>query len=172
VEEIISWLVGERERAKKRIPYDRLYSFRDMVPSVVASKNRVGDKRAIKDAHTIWEIFEVEASSPYATFLDIYVNAIYDPIEGDFKHGIERFKRLIREHDREYAQREKLVITQSKKHIYVKRGEGKVMLSGDTFPVKEELKKKGFKWDPLYKAWYKPERDVDLPRLLRELEAL
>jgi len=172
VEEIISWLVGERERAKKRIPYDRIYSLRDMVPSVVTFKNRVGGKRAIRDAYAIREIFEVEASSPYATFLDIYVKAIYEPIEGDFRREIEHFKHLIREHDREYAQREKLVITQSKKHIYVKRGEGKVMLSGDTFPVKEELKKKGFKWDPLYKAWYKPERDVDLSRLLRELEAL
>jgi hypothetical protein len=167
VEEIFSWLVEERGKAKERMfALDRFYSIRGLVPSFVSFKKQFGfDKQALREANALQEIFTVEASSPYSTFIVHYANATHDPISDDFKRDVELLKRVLREHEIEYAQREKLVITQSKKHIYVKRGEGKVMLSGDTFPMKEELKKKGFKWDPLYKAWYKPERDVDLSRV-------
>jgi len=174
LDEIVSWLVEEKRKVKERLMgmgFDRFYPIGDIVPSVASFKKQ-SSKQALREVHALQEIFMVEASSSHAKLMEHLVSARHDPIEGDFKREIEHLKHLIREHEREYAQREKLVITQSKKHIYVKRGEGRIVLSGDTFPVKEELKKKGFRWDPTYKVWYVPDKGIDLSKLLRELEAL
>ncbi len=43
-------------------------------------------------------------------------------------------------------------------NVYVKFKDGKVIVYGDTFHIKEELKKLGFKWDPASKAWVAPAR--------------
>jgi hypothetical protein len=43
-------------------------------------------------------------------------------------------------------------------NVYFKFEGGKVMVYGDTFHIKEELKKMGFKWDPDNKAWIAPAR--------------
>ena len=36
-----------------------------------------------------------------------------------------------------------------------------VIVSGNTYPVKEELKKAGFKWDPEFRAWIYPVKSLD-----------
>jgi hypothetical protein len=170
MEELFSWLVGERRRVKERASGDRFYRIRDLEPSFLSLKQFKGE--AYKQVKAILDIYMVEASSPYAPFIEWYATASHDPISDNFKRDVELLKNTLREYEREYKQREKLVITRSKKHIYISRQEGKIVLSGDTFHVKEELKKKGFKWDPAYKVWYVPDRGVDLSRLKRELEAL
>jgi hypothetical protein len=43
-------------------------------------------------------------------------------------------------------------------NVYVKFEAGKIMVYGDTFHIKEELKKMGFKWDPDSKVWVTPFR--------------
>ena len=150
---------------------DSFYPIRDLqppTPSARTLKEICGDfePAVFKDARAVWDIFAAEASSAYAPFLEFYVNATHDLIEDNFKRDLELVKCLLKEYEKEYAVREKLIITESGKHIYIKKQDDKIMLSGDTFPVKDEIKKRGFKWDPLYKVWYAPAGNVDLGKLL------
>jgi hypothetical protein len=47
---------------------------------------------------------------------------------------------------------------------------GKVYVSGDTYDIKEELKRHGFKWDSLRKAWYTDKlSSQDVVEILRSL---
>ncbi len=176
---IYKWLRSRMERVKEmaKLRYDRFYPIRDLqppTPTAKTFKEICGDFEAtvFREARAIWELFAVEASSAYAPFLEFYINATHDLIEDNFKRDLELVKHVLREYEKEYMMREKLIITRTRKHIYVKKQDNKIMLSGDTFPVKDELKKKGFKWDPLYKVWYIPAKDVDLPKLKSELETL
>jgi hypothetical protein len=175
LEKIISWL-GEQKKAVKGkglLADKHFYPVHMMIPDVDLFKRLFGfDKRDLREAYALRDIFVEEAQSPYSVFLYRYTSLNPDPIGGDFERVIGSLKSLLVEHEIEYERREKLVVTQSKKHLYVKKEEGRVLVTGDTFHAKEELKKKGFKWDPWYKAWYKPEKEVDLYELLRELEAL
>jgi hypothetical protein len=169
------WLAGERRRWKEmllRSGIDRFYPLRDIHPTLLALKDHCGDKVAWRGAQATYDILDVEGSSAHATFLDIYINAVYDPVEGNYKQEVMLVRRLLSEVEREYAMREKLIVTRTGKNIYVGREGEKIVVHGDTFPVKDELKKKGFKWDPLYKVWYKPAKDADLDRLYHELEVL
>jgi hypothetical protein len=177
MEELITWLKGERRRVKeKSMRYgDRLYWVRDLLPdSLTLRQLRNKSEKLYKEAQAIREIYMTEGSSLYAPFIEWYANALYDPIaSSDFpERDIRKLKDLLRDIDIEYEQREKLIITRSQKNIYVRRYEGKIMLTGDTFPIKEELKKMGFRWDPAFKAWYKKEKEVDFEKLKQELEAL
>ena len=176
---ISRWLRSRMERVKEmaKLRYGRFYPIRDLqppTPSARTLKEICGDfePAVFKDARAVWDIFAAEASSAYAPFLEFYVNATHDLIEDNFKRDLELVKRLLKEYEKEYAVREKLIITESGKHIYIKKQDDKIMLSGDTFPVKDEIKKRGFKWDPLYKVWYAPAGNVDLGKLKREIEAL
>jgi hypothetical protein len=169
------WLLEHRGRIKEfmlRNGYERFYPISDLQPPVSALKRYCIDKTAFRDAKAIWEIFAVEASSAYALFIEFYVNATPDLIEDDFKRDVELVKRVLREYEREYMLREKLIITRSRKHIYIKNQEGKIILYGDTYPIKDVLKQKGFKWDPLYKVWFISAKNMDLDRLMSELEVL
>ena len=170
---IMKWLLEEKTRAKKLLlqsDYDRFYPLLDLVPSVSVLKEYCKDKEAWREAHAIREIIEIEKSSAYSKILDVIINATHDPL--GYKEDVELIKKLWREVEREYLLREKLIITRTRKHIFVKREGEKIMLYGDTFPIKDILKQKGFKWDPMYKAWYKSAKDVDLYRLIDELEVL
>jgi hypothetical protein len=170
---MMKWLLEEKTRAKKLLlqsGYDRFYPLLDLVPSVSVLKEYCRDKEAWREAHAVREIIEIEKSAAYPKILDIIMNAVHDPL--GYKEDVELVKRLWKEVEREYAQREKLVITRTGKRILIKREGEKIMLYGDTFPVKEELKRRGFRWDPMYKAWYKSAKDVDLYRLIDELEVL
>jgi ribosomal 50S subunit-associated protein YjgA (DUF615 family) len=177
MEELITWLKGERRRVKERAMRrgDRLYWIRDLLPDSLTMKQlRNKNEKLYKEAEAIREIYMTEGSSLYAPFIEWHANALYDPIaSSDFpERDIRKLRGLLRDIEIEYEQREKLIITRSQKHIYVKRSEGKIMLSGDTFPIKEELKKMGFRWDPSFRTWYKREKEVDFEKLKRELEAL
>jgi hypothetical protein len=176
---IYKWLRSRMERVKEmaKLRYDRFYPIRDLQPSTPTAKTFKEicggfEATVFKDAHAIWEIFAVEASSAYAPFIEFYANATHDLIEDNFKRDLELVKRVLKEYEKEYVMREKLVITRSGKHVYVKERDNKIMLSGDTYPIKDELKKRGFKWDPLYKVWYAPAKDVNLSKLKHDLETL
>jgi hypothetical protein len=176
---ISKWLRSRMERVKEvaKPRYDRFYPIRDLqppIPSARTFKEICGgfETAVFRDARAIWDIFATEASSAHAPFLEFYMNATHDLIEDNFKRDLELVKHLLKEYEKEYAAREKLIITESGKHIYIKKQDNKIMLSGDTFSVKDEIKKRGFKWDPLYKVWYAPANNVDLGKLKREIEAL
>jgi len=44
--------------------------------------------------------------------------------------------------------------------VKIKRANGKVIVEGDTYHVKEVLKDYGFRWDPNAKAWYRESADT------------
>jgi hypothetical protein len=177
MDELITWLKGERRRVKERAMGrgDRLYWIREFLPDSLTLKQlRNKNEKLYKEAEAVKEIYMTEGLSLYAPFIEWYANALYDPIaSSDFpERDIRKLRDLLRDIEIEYEQREKLILTRSQKHIYVRRHEGKIMLSGDTFPIKEELKKMGFRWDPSFKTWYKREKEVDFEKLKQELEAL
>jgi hypothetical protein len=170
---LATWLLEEKARAKELLlqsGYDRFYPLLDLVPSTVNVKKYCENREAWREAGAIREIIEIEKSSAYPKILDIIVNAVHDLL--GYKEDVELVKRLWREHEREYQMREKLVITKTGKQIFIRRDGEKIMVFGDTYPIKDELKKKGFKWDPMYKAWYKYAKDADLDKLYHELETL
>jgi hypothetical protein len=170
---LVTWLLEEKRRWKEfliRNGYDRFYPPHDILPSIPALNNYCYDKEAWRDARAIYNIIDVEGSSVYPKILDVIINATHDPL--GYKEDVELIKKLWREVEREYLLREKLIITRTGKHVYVQRDVDKIMLYGDTFPIKDILKQKGFKWDPLYKVWFAKNVDVDLNRLMSELEAL
>jgi hypothetical protein len=43
-------------------------------------------------------------------------------------------------------------------NVYIRFKAGKIMVYGDTYPIKDALKQRGFKWDPDMKAWVTPFR--------------
>jgi hypothetical protein len=137
----------------------------------LAVKKYCEDKNAWGEAHAVWEIMEIENTSVYPKLLELIINSIQDPL--GYKDDVElvrRFRRLWHEYDKEYKMRDKLIITKTGKQIFVRKESEKIMVFGDTFPIKEELKKRGFKWDPSYKVWYA--KNVDLDKLMNELETL
>jgi len=71
---------------------------------------------------------------------------------------------------------EKIVLKQreiSKKKlayiVNIKVVNGRIVVSGDTFEIKEELKRLGFKWDPSNKVWVAPAK-VGVETVKAELE--
>jgi hypothetical protein len=61
-----------------------------------------------------------------------------------------------------------------KKIVYVRIGIDwdKVVVSGNTYHVKEELKKLGFRWDPVEKVWYVPVKAGLIETVKRELNKI
>jgi hypothetical protein len=170
---LAKWLLEEKARAKELLlqsGYDRFYPLLDLVPSTVNVKKYCENREAWREAGAIREIIEIEKSFAYPKILDIIVNAVHDPL--GYKEDVELVKRLWREHEREYQMREKLVITKTGKQIFIRREGEKIMVFGDTYPIKDALKQRGFRWDPMYKAWYKHAKDADLEKLINELEVL
>jgi hypothetical protein len=45
--------------------------------------------------------------------------------------------------------------------VALKKQNGKILVIGDTFHIKDKLKAFGMKWDPLAKAWYTTSGDID-----------
>jgi len=54
--------------------------------------------------------------------------------------------------------------------VQIRKGSNKIYVVGDTYHIKDELKKLGFKWDTTLKAWYKVNTDVS--EVQREIESL
>ena len=46
-----------------------------------------------------------------------------------------------------------------------------MIVYGDTYPIKEELKKLGFKWDPMERVWYTTAK-IDVNTLKARLEGV
>jgi len=48
----------------------------------------------------------------------------------------------------------------------------KIVVKGDTFPVRDKLKTLGLKWDPLYKYWYAWTSEMDFDSLMQRLSEM
>jgi ribonuclease BN (tRNA processing enzyme) len=100
---------------------------------------------------------EYDSASAYLGFLEYYVNLPWDVVEEDFHLNVQMLRNLLRLHEQEYEKRKvEEVATRSGKKLYLKVRGGKVVVFGDTYPIKDELKKLGFKWDPAERVWYTP----------------
>jgi len=56
--------------------------------------------------------------------------------------------------------------------VTLKKQNGKVIATGDTYHVKDKLKEHGMRWDPVNKAWYAEAERIDINSLVLELEQL
>ncbi len=104
------------------------------------------------------EIFEVEGLDTWTTVVEVIVNGVADPIEEkDYKETVMHLRRLVQLSEREARRRWVYEIaTKSGKKIYAKQVDGKLVVWGDTYPVKDALKRLGFKWDPVERVWHAP----------------
>jgi len=57
-----------------------------------------------------------------------------------------------------------------KKEIHIRREGEKIIVSGDTYPIKEILKLYKLRWDPKRRVWYKDEMSEE--RLLEMIDIL
>jgi hypothetical protein len=56
-----------------------------------------------------------------------------------------------------------------KPRVAIKRQDGKVLVTGDTYQIRDQLKALKFRWDPLSRAWYIPELDEATMQKLSEV---
>jgi hypothetical protein len=119
--------------------------------------------------------YEYDSAYTYLTFLEYIINAPWDVFEGDekkFREDVQTLKRLLAIYEKEYEERKvEEVTTKSGKKLYLKVKDGKVIVFGDTYPVRDVLKQLGFKWDPLERVWYAPVAS-DINAVKARLEAL
>jgi hypothetical protein len=101
---------------------------------------------------------EYGSAHTYLMFLEYVINAPWDVLDENdkrFKENVQMLKNLLNIYEKEYEERKvEEVTTKSGKKLYLKVKGGKVIVFGDTYPVKDALKQLGFKWDPLERAWY------------------
>jgi hypothetical protein len=116
------------------------------------------------------EIFEVEGRDTWTTLMEVIVNGVADPIEEkDYKAAVAHLRRLNQLSEREARQRwVREIVTKSGKKIYAKRADNKLVVWGDTYHVKETLKKLKFHWDPVKRVWYAP-ASVDVNSVVAKL---
>jgi hypothetical protein len=104
--------------------------------------------------------YEYDSAYTYLAFLEYFINVPWDVFEGSekkFREDVQTLKRLLAIYEKEYEERKvEEVVTKSGKKLYLKVKGGKIVVSGDTYPVKDALKQLGFKWDPVERAWYAP----------------
>jgi hypothetical protein len=119
-------------------------------------------RTAVKELEAIERLlaYEYDSAYTYLMFLEYIINAPWDVFEGDekkFREDVGTLKRLLAIYEKEYEERKvEEVTTKSGRKLYLKVKDGKVVVSGDTYPVKDALKHLGFKWDPLERVWYAP----------------
>jgi len=56
-----------------------------------------------------------------------------------------------------------------KPRVAIRRQDGKVLVTGDTYQIRDQLKALKFRWDPLSRAWYIPELDEATRQRLSEI---
>ena len=104
--------------------------------------------------------YEYDSASTYLTFLEYYINLPWDAFdESDkrFREEVQMLRNLLQVYEKEYEERKvEEITTRSGKKLYLKVKDNRVIVFGDTYHVKEELKKLGFKWDPVGRVWYAP----------------
>ena len=156
-----------RSKAKRfSLRDERFYSLSYLI-NVNANKEELQQCNADKlnrELRAMSDIFDVENTDTWTTFLDVYVNAHYDPIEEkDYKATILHLRRLVQLS--EAMARERWVYefkTRSGHRIYAKVLRDKLVVWGDTYPVKDTLKRLGLRWDPVEKVWYAPNNAINV----------
>jgi hypothetical protein len=150
--------------------YTRFYLVQHMShPPVFQSKvaEVCGDGAVIRTATRELEAVErllgheYDSAYTYLAFLEYYINVPWDVLdersEKKFMENVQTLKRLLAIYEKEYEERKvEEVVTKSGKKLYLKVKGGKVVVFGDTYPVKDALKQLGFKWDPVERVWYAP----------------
>jgi hypothetical protein len=127
-----------------------------------------------KELIAMSEIFDVEGRDTWVKFLDVYTNAIADPIEEkDFDGTIRHLRRLIQISEQEARERwVHEIVTRTGKKIYAKQVKGKLIVFGDTYHVRDVLKKLKFQWDPVEKVWRNSANAITIDALKSALEPL
>jgi len=119
--------------------------------------------------------YEYESAYTYLTFLEYIINLPWDVFDKDdktFREEVQTLKRLLAIYEKEYEERKVAeIVTKSGRKLYLKVKDGKVIVFGDTFPVKDVLKQLGFKWDPMERVWHAPATS-DINAVKARLEAL
>ena len=127
-----------------------------------------------RELATLSSVFDVEGRDTWSTFLDVYVNAYADPIEErDFKEAIAHLRRLIQLSEAEAKERWVYELkTKSGFKIYLRVRKDKLVVWGDTFNVRDTLKKLKLQWDPIEKVWYTSANAITIDTLKSALEPL
>jgi hypothetical protein len=116
--------------------------------------------------------YEYDSAYTYFAFLEYYINAPWDVLDDDgnrFHRSVQALKNLLAIYEQEYQKRKvEEVVTKSGRKLYLKVKGGKVIVFGDTYPVKDALKSLGFKWDPVERVWYAP-ANVDINSVMAKL---
>jgi hypothetical protein len=118
---------------------------------------------AVRELEAISKLLkhEYNSASTYLGFLEYYINLPWDVIEERFHLDVQALRNLLNIYEQEYEKRKVVeVATRSGKKLYLKVKGNKVIVYGDTYPVKDELKRLGFRWDPVERAWYAPATDI------------
>jgi hypothetical protein len=167
-----------RELKRRERPDARFYSPKliplvlNMLPSELAEIAKVNNisKEAVevvaREIKTLARIMEVEAGDPYLDYIDILSN--HDVIDQKDIELVRAFKEYAFE-TRKAVEEVVEIVTKSGKKLFMKVKNGKLVVYGDTFHVKEVLKSMGFGWDPLEKVWY---ATADINTVKARLEAV
>jgi hypothetical protein len=120
------------------------------------------------------EIFDIEGRDTWVTLLEVVINGIADPIEGrDYEGTVKHLRRFIELSEQEARERWVHEIkTRSGRKIYAKVTKGKIIVWGDTYHVRDALKKFKFQWDPVEKVWYASANVITIDTLKSALEPL
>jgi hypothetical protein len=139
--------------------------------------NGAGIRTAVKELEAVERLLEHEYDSAYTylAFLEYYVNVpwdVFDESDKRFREEVQMLKRLLTIYEKEYEERKvEEVATKSGRKLYLKVKNNKIIVFGDTYPVKDALKQLGFKWDPVDRVWYTPATS-DINAVKARLEAL
>jgi ribonuclease BN (tRNA processing enzyme) len=129
-------------------------------------------KTVVKELEAISKLLRSEYgfASTYLGFLEYYINLPWDVIDERFHLNVQMLRNLLNIYEQEYEKRRVVeVVTRSGRRLYLKVRGGKVVVSGDTYPVKDALKSLGFKWDPMERVW---RATADINAVKARLEAL
>ena len=166
---IARFLEYRRRRVKEASEplYDRFY-IPQLVFDLAVSQSAVtevcgyADKATMRELEAIERLLRAEHEHAYyyLLFLELLINAPWDVLDDDDKRyhqNVQALKNLLRLHEEKYEERKvEEVVTKSGRKLYLKVKGGKVIVFGDTYPVKDALKQLGFKWDPVERVWYAP----------------
>ncbi len=150
--------------------YMTLYSLPD--EKLRECTNNVG--RLARELRAMSDIFDVEGGDTWVTLLEVVINGIADPIEErDYEGTIRHLRRFIELSEREARERWVYEVrTRSGFKVYAKQVKGKLIVFGDTYHVRDVLKKLKFQWDPVERAWYTSANTITLDALKSALEPL
>jgi ribonuclease BN (tRNA processing enzyme) len=131
------------------------------------------DKATMRELEAIKRLLkaEHEHAHHYLTLLELLINAPWDVLDDDdkFHQNVQALKNLLRLHEEKYEERKvEEINTRSGRKLYLKVKNNKITVFGDTFPVKDQLKNLGFKWDPMERVWYAP-ANVDVNSVMAKL---